>query len=58
MNGARHTVVYDYWLDLDSETALRIQIKVLWLDCAYFSKIVDDRKSWFTWLEVFDVIQH
>jgi hypothetical protein len=45
-------------LDLGSETELRIQIKELLFDDAYLSKVIDDKKSWFTWMEVRDSIYH
>jgi len=31
-----------------SETELRIKIKELMFDDAYLSKVMDDKKSWFT----------
>jgi hypothetical protein len=43
-------------LDLGSETALRIQIKELLFDDAYLSKVIDDKKSWFTRMEVLDLM--
>jgi hypothetical protein len=45
-------------LDLGSETELRIQIKELLFDDAYLSKVIDDKKSWFTRMEVLDLIYH
>jgi len=55
---ARRTIVWRYWLDLGSETELRIQVKELLFDDAYLSKVIDDKKSWFTWMELLDVIYH
>jgi len=45
-------------LDLGSETELRIQVKKLLFDDAYLSKVIDDKKSWFTRMEVLDLIYH
>jgi len=45
-------------LDLGSETELRIQFKELLFDDDYLSKVIDDKKSWFTWMEVLDLIYH
>jgi len=41
-----------------AETELRIQVKELLFDDAYLSKVVDDKKSWFTRMEVLDLIYH
>ena len=57
-DGARRTVVRSYQLDLHSETELRIQVKELLFDDAYLSKVVEDKKSWFTRMEVLDLIYH
>jgi len=57
-DGSRQTIVHIYWLDLSSETELRIQVKELLFDDAYLSKVIDDKKSWFTWMEVLDLIYH
>jgi hypothetical protein len=57
-DGARRTVVRSYQLDLRSETELRIQVKELLFDDAYLSKVVEDKKSWFTRMEVLDLIYH
>jgi len=56
--GARRTIVRSYRLDLGSETELRIQIKTLLFDDAYLSKDINDKKSWFTRMEVLDLINH
>jgi hypothetical protein len=45
-------------LDLESETELRTQIKELLFDHAYVSKVIDDKKSWFTRMEVLCLIYH
>jgi len=58
VDGARRTDVRSYQLDLRSETELRIQVKELLFDDAYLSKVVDDKKSWFTRMEVLDLIYH
>jgi len=57
-DGARRTVVRCYWLDVGSETELRIKVKELIFDDAYLSKVVDDKKSWFMRMEVLDHIYH
>jgi hypothetical protein len=41
-----------------SETELRIKVKELLFDDAYLSKVVDDKKSWFSWMEILDLIYH
>ena len=41
-----------------SETELRIKVKELQFDYANLSMIVDDKKSWFTQMEVLDLIYH
>jgi hypothetical protein len=55
-DGARRTVIRSKQLDLRSETELRIQVKELLLDDACLSKVVEDKKSWFTRMEVLDLI--
>jgi hypothetical protein len=45
-------------VDVGSETELRIKVKELLLDDAYHSKIVNDKKSWFTQTAVLDPIYH
>jgi hypothetical protein len=57
-DGARRTVVRSYQFDFCSETDLRIQGKELLFDDAYLSKVVEDKKSWFTRMEVLDLIYH
>jgi len=39
-----------------SETELQIKVKELLFDDAYLSKVVDDTNSWFTRMEVVDLI--
>jgi len=55
-DGACWTIVHSYRLDSESETELRIQVKEILFDDAYLSKVIDDKKSWFTWMEVFDLL--
>jgi hypothetical protein len=43
-------------LDLGSQTELGIQIEELLFDAVYLSKVIDDKKSWFTRMEVLDLI--
>jgi len=57
-DGARRTVVRSYRFDVGSETELRMKVKELMFDDAYLSKVVDDKKSWFTRMEVLDLIYH
>jgi hypothetical protein len=45
-------------LDLRCESELWIQGKERLFDNAYLSKGVEDKKSWFTRMEVFDLIYH
>jgi len=45
-------------LDLGSETQLQIQVKELLFDDAYLSKVIKDKKAWFTQMEVLDLIYH
>jgi hypothetical protein len=45
-------------LDIGSETELGIQIKELVFENAYLSKVINEKKSWFTWMEVHDFIYH
>jgi hypothetical protein len=45
-------------LDFESQTELRIQIKKLLFDDAYLSKVIKDKKSWSTRMEVLDLIYH
>jgi len=51
-------VCSSYPLDLGSETQLRNQIQQLLFVDSYLSKVIDDKKSWFTWIEVLDLIYH
>jgi hypothetical protein len=57
-DGAGRTIFRTYQLDLGSETELRIHIKELLFDDGYLSKVIDDKKAWFTWMEVLDLIYH
>jgi len=57
-DGARGTIVCSNQLDLLSETKLQIQIMELLIANTYLSKVVDDKKSWFTWMVVLDLIYH
>jgi len=57
-DGARQTVVRSYRLDLAYETELRIKVKKLLFDDASLSKVIDDKKSWFTRMEVLDLLCH
>ena len=43
---------------MGSETDLRIKVKELLLDDASLSKVVDDKESWFTRMDVLDLIYH
>jgi len=56
--GACRTVDCSYRIDLGSKTELRIKVKELLIDDAYLSKVVDDKESWFTQMEVLDLINH
>jgi len=51
-------VVRSYQLDVSCETDLRIKVKELLFDDAYLSKVFEDKMSWFTWMEVLDLIYH
>jgi hypothetical protein len=57
-DGAHQTIVRGYRLDLGSETESGIQVKELLFDDAYLSKVIDDKKAWFTQMEVLDFIYH
>jgi hypothetical protein len=45
-------------VDLGSATGLRIQDKEFMLDDANLSKLIDNGKSWFTPMEMIDLINH
>jgi hypothetical protein len=45
-------------LDVGSETDLQIKVKELLFDDGSLSKAVDDMMSWFTGMEVLDLIYH
>jgi len=53
---APQNVIYSYQMDLLFQTNLQIQIKELWFDDTYLSKVRDDIKSLFTRMEVLDPI--
>ena len=57
-DGARQTIVRSYRLDLESEIELRIQVKELRFNNGYLLKVIDDKKSSFTQMEVLDLIYH
>ena len=57
-DGECQTVGCSYRLDLCSETELRIQVMELLFDDAYLSNGIDDKKSWFTQMELHDLIDH
>jgi hypothetical protein len=57
-DGAHRTVVCSYCLDVGSETDLQIKVKQLLFDDGSLSKAVDDMMSWFTGMEVLDLIYH
>jgi len=57
-DGARWTAVCGYRLDMGSETELPNKVKKLQFDDTYLSKVVDDKKSRLTWIEVLDLIYH
>jgi len=41
-----------------AETELQIQVKELLVDDTYLSKVMDHKISWFTQMEVLDLIHH
>ena len=57
-DGAYWTAVCNCLLDLGSETELRIEVKEHLFDDGYVSKVMDDKTSWFTQIEVQDPICH
>jgi hypothetical protein len=57
-DGAGQTILHSYRLDLGSLTELLIQVEELQIDHANHSKVIDDTKSWFMWMEVLDLIYH
>jgi hypothetical protein len=57
-DGAHRTIVLSNRLDLGSETELQIQVKELLFDDVYLSKVIDNKKAWFTQMEVLDLIYH
>ena len=57
-DGAHRTVVWSYQLDLRSETELWIHVKELLFDNAYLSQVVENKISWFTWMEMLELIYH
>jgi len=57
-DGVRRSVVRSYRLDVSSATELRIKAQELLFDNAYLARVVDDKKSWFTQMEVLDLMYH
>jgi len=57
-DGARWTIVRSYRLHLGSVTELGIHVKEHLFDDAYLSNVIDDKKAWFTWMEVLNLIYH
>jgi hypothetical protein len=57
-HGAHQTVVWSSQWDLRSESDIWIQIKELLFDDGYLSGVMEDMKSWFTRMEVLDLIYH
>jgi len=57
-DGACLTVFCSYQLDVGTETELGIKDKELLFDDAYLSQVVDHKKSWFTRMDVLDLIYH
>jgi len=57
-DGARRTVVHSCRFDVGSETELPIKVKELLFDDPYLSKVINDKKSWFTQIDVLDFINH
>jgi len=51
-------MIGSYWLVVGSETELQIQVREILFDHAYLSKVIDDKKSWFTQMEVLDSFYH
>jgi hypothetical protein len=49
-------IVRSYSLDSGSGTDLQIQVKELLFDDASHPKVIDDKKAWFTRLDVLDLI--
>jgi hypothetical protein len=45
-------------LDLGSDSELCIQVTELLFHNAYLSKVIDDKKSFFSWMEVLDLVYH
>ena len=50
--GACPTIDCSNRLDLRSETELQIQVKKHQFDNAVLSKVIDDKKLWFTWMDM------
>jgi len=57
-DGAQQTVARSDLLDLGSQNVLQIKVIELLFDNVYLSTVVDDKKSWFIWMEVLDLIYH
>jgi len=56
VDGAHLTMLRSYRFDFRSQTELQIQVMQLLFNVAYLSRVMDDKKSWFTWPEVLDLI--
>jgi len=50
------TIVDSYRVDLGSKNQLRIPVWKLLFDDAHLSNVTNDKKSWFTQMEVLDLI--
>jgi len=55
---AHRTIVSSNHLGLGWETELWSQVRELLFDDAYLSKVIDDKKSWYMWMDVLDLICH
>jgi len=56
--GTSETVIWHYMLDSGSERELWIQVKELLFDDSNLSNAPEDKKLWFTQMEVLDFIYH
>ena len=57
-DGACRTIFHSGWSDSGSDTEFQIQVQELLLDDNHLSKVIDDKKSWFTWMQVLDLKYH
>jgi len=55
---AHRTVAHSSQVDVGSETELQINVQELIFDDVYLSKVVDDKKSWFTPMDLIELIYH